>query len=174
MAEGRTSGSGNGKPRRVKITVPEQYRAVSDEVWTDLETYLYRGFLTSPAHVVGKTIVFKTINHLELENVSLLRPMRQSPPEVAAHYRAAFIAYSVFVVDGVNVLHGRPDHIAQLVKIFSKLSQGVQEEIVSQLSALNVYLDEIGTLGATTQYIKRYNLNFSLLSIYVRALRLLE
>lgn len=135
--EGRTGSSSNGRSRRVKITVPEQYRAVSDEVWTDLETYLFNGFLSSPAHLMGKTFVFKTVNHFELENVSLLRPLRKAPPDVAAHYRAAFIAYSVVIVDGENTLHRRSDHMAKLIRIFSKIPPEVQDEIVTQLSSLN-------------------------------------
>lgn len=125
------------KPQRVKIKVPEQYRAVSDTVWEDLESYLYEGFLTSPAYILGKTFVFKTINHYELSNISFLKPLHKSPPEVGAHYKASFIAHSVLVVDGVNVIYKRPEHMAKLIKTFSKIPPEIQEEIVSQLSFLN-------------------------------------
>lgn len=127
----------NDGPRRVEIKVPEQYRAVSDTVWEDLESYLYNGFLTSPAYILGKTFVFKTINHYELSSISFLRPLHKAPPDVGAHYKASFIAHSVLIVDGVNVIYKRPEHMAKLIKTFSKIPPEIQEEIVTQLSFLN-------------------------------------
>lgn len=128
----RTNGA-----RRVQIRVPEQYRPVSEEVWEDLETYLYQGFLTSFAHVLGKTFVFKTLNHHELRHVQMLRPMRASPPEVQESFRTSFIAHSLFIVDGENVLADRGRRIRRLTQILAKLERGVIGKIVESLSALN-------------------------------------
>jgi hypothetical protein len=123
--------------RRVQIKVPESYKKVDEEVWEDLEEYLYVGFLTSPSHFLDKTFVFKTINHFELRNLEYLRPMRASPPEVRATFRASFIAHSVMMIDGVNALYERPKHIRKLVQIVSRIPPGLQDKIVENLGFLN-------------------------------------
>lgn len=123
---------------RVRVSVPDSYRPVDDdEVWTDLEAYLYQGFLTSSAHIVGKTFVFKTINHHELRYISYLRPMRTAPSEAQELHRAALISHSVFMVDGENLLPDRHRKTARLIKLVSRLPSGAQDSIVEALAALN-------------------------------------
>lgn len=124
--------------QRVQIAVPDSYRPVDDdEVWSDLESYLYQGFLTSSAHLVGKTFVFKTVNHHELRYISYLRPMRTAPSEARELHRASLIAHSVFMIDGDNLLPDRHGKTARLVKIISKLPSAAQDSIVESLAALN-------------------------------------
>ena len=132
-------GTGAGAPvgRRVQVKVPEQYRPVSDEVWEELEEYLFLGFLMSPALIFDRTFVFKTLNHQELRYLNHLRPRGKSPPEMKAAFRPAFIAHSLYLVDGENALHGRMDHLRRLTKIVSNLDPAVQEKIVEELGALN-------------------------------------
>lgn len=133
MAEGEAS-----RPRgRVKIAIPEQYRAVNDEVWADLESYVFKGFLTSPSHLFGGTYVFKTLNHHELSYVRQFRPLRAAPMDVQATYRSYFIAYSMFIVNGENVLYRRPEHIRKLVETVAKIDPAMQDEIVANLAVLN-------------------------------------
>lgn len=131
------AGSGSSPKARVRIAVPEQYKAVDEDVWSDLESYLFKGFLTSPSYLFGHTFVFKTLNHHELAYVRHFKPMRSTPVDVHANYRAYFIAYSLFVVDGENVLHDRPSHVKKLVDVVRKMDDGVQEEILLNLTALN-------------------------------------
>jgi hypothetical protein len=123
--------------RRIQIRVPESYKKVDESVWEDLETYLYTGFLSSPAIVAGKSIVFKTLNHLEIRNISFLKPMNSAPPEARAVFRAAFIAHSIFMIDGQNALHERPRHITRLIKIITRLQPSIQDKILENLAALN-------------------------------------
>lgn len=123
---------------RVRISVPDSYRPVDDdEVWTDLEAYLYQGFLTSSAHIVGKTFVLKTINHHELRYISYLRPLRTAPSEARELHRAALISHSVFMIDGENLLPDRHRKTARLVKLVSRLPSAAQDSIVEALAALN-------------------------------------
>lgn len=129
--------SGSRSTARVRIGVPEQYKALDEDVWADLEAYLFKGFLTSPSFLYGQTFVFKTLNHHELAYVRHFKPMRSTPVDVHATYRAHFVAYSIFIVDGENVLHGRPSHMRKLVEVVRKMDDGVQEEILANLTALN-------------------------------------
>jgi hypothetical protein len=123
--------------QRIKINLPDYYKDVNQEVWEELEKYLFDGFLTTSAFVLGKTYVFKTLNHTEVRGMDFLKPMKSSPPEVRAAFRAAFIAHSILMVDGMNALHERPKHISRLIKIMSKIPQPIQEKIVENLAAVN-------------------------------------
>ena len=124
------------KPK-VKIVVPEIYKQVDESVWQELETFLYTGFLTSPAVVQNQSFVFKTLNPYELRNIQFMRPSGDSLPESSANFRNAFVAHSVFMVDGNNALFERPRHINRLIKAVSKLTVKVQDNVIENLAALN-------------------------------------
>jgi hypothetical protein len=123
--------------RRIQIKVPEYLKAVSEDVWQDLEDYLYDGFLTSSAYLFDKTFVFKTLNHHEVQYISFLRPLKKAPSQVRLNFQAAFIAHSIFILDGENTLYKRPEHIGKLVKLIGKIPPKIQEEMIYNLSALN-------------------------------------
>ena len=126
------------KPRRrIQIKVPEQYKPVNDEVWEELEEYLFTGFLTSPALVLGRTFIFKTLNHNELRFISFLKPRGREARETRSHFKAAFIAHSIFLIDGENVLNGRADHMRKLVETVSKLTSPMQDKLLEELGVLN-------------------------------------
>lgn len=122
--------------KRIEIKVPDIYKQVDESVWQELEQYLFVGFLSSPASIQGKSFVFKTLNHYEMRNIQFMRSLTGLPEE-RAQFRCAFIAYSVFMVDGHNTIFERPRHINRLTKVISRLVPKVQEEIIDNLSALN-------------------------------------
>jgi hypothetical protein len=122
---------------RIEISVPTAYKKPSDEVWQELEAYLFMGFLTATAPVSNQYFTFKTLNQYELRLIELLRPDRMLVPDARASFRNYFIAYSVFAVQGENAVFQRPRHIRRLVKVISRLSAPVQDKIVEHLSALN-------------------------------------
>jgi hypothetical protein len=124
-------------PQRIRIRVPEYYKDTDSTVWEELERYLFEGFLVSSAHILGHTYVFKTLNHIELRNMEFLKPMKSSPPQIRETFRAAFIAHSVFMIDGMNALYERPKHINRLIKVMSKVDAAIQEKIVKNLAAIN-------------------------------------
>lgn len=136
------------RPKKIRITVPDYYKSVSDEVWVELEQYLFTGFLTSPASVLGKSFVFKSLNHLEMSVISHLRPSGKDAMELQASFRAAFIAHSVFMIDGENTLYRRPSHIGRLVRVLRKLSTDVQQKILGTLRLLN---EKAGRLHPLTE-----------------------
>ncbi len=142
MAASRPAGSDDRKPakgghRRIQVKVPEQYRPVNDEVWEELEDHLFTGFLVSPALVFDRTFVFKTLNHNELRFVNHLKPRGKDPREARDRFKAAFIAHSIFLIDGENVLNGRAAHMRRLVNIVGKLTRPMQDKLLEELGILN-------------------------------------
>jgi len=125
-----------GVRRRIEIKVPEQYVNVNEEIWKDLEEYLFTGFLMSPAQLLNSDFVFKTLNHQEIRNIWHLRRFSGHPSQERS-FKAAFIAHSLFVAMGSNVLHGRPDHIDKLIDLVSKIPASYQDKILDNLNALN-------------------------------------
>jgi hypothetical protein len=123
--------------KRIEISVPEYYKKVDDGVWDELEKYLFTGFLTSPAHVLGRTFIFKSLNHNEIRNLEYFKPLRMSSLDVKISFRSSFIAHSILFIDGENVLHNRMDHIRKLMETIGKIPSGIQEEMINNLSSLN-------------------------------------
>lgn len=122
---------------KVEIKVPEIYRQIDGHVWDELETYLYRSFLTAHAHIAGCDFVFKTLNHHEVSNLEFHRPSAGSAENVQTRYRATLIAYSTFMLDGENVLVDRAGAIRKLINILEKMDVVSLQKIVDNLSQLN-------------------------------------
>lgn len=123
--------------KRINITVPKQYVELDDSVWDDIEKYLFQGFLTNQAEIHGQFFVFKTVNHHELRLIEFMRPFSFSSEEKKKHFRSAFIAYSVFMINGNNVLYERDKNIQKLIKIINRFNSSHQEKIFENLAALN-------------------------------------
>lgn len=123
------------KKRKVVITVPDSYKKVSDEIWYELELYLYVGFLTASTNINGKTFVFKTINQHELKLIEYSNIFNSL--ENRNSFRARFIAYSIFMANGSNALFDRPHHIDKLFRLVLNLPDTVQNKIIENLSILN-------------------------------------
>ena len=122
---------------RVEVRVPTTYVQTDETIWEDLEKLLFTGFLTSHAEFQGHHFVFKTLNHLELRFIDLMRSSSSSSPEGRLAFRSAFIAHSVVMANGSSALWDRPRHINRLVKLFSKMPASHQDKVVENLSALN-------------------------------------
>lgn len=131
------SGSAPVRKRKVNIVVPETYKKVSDEVWQELETFLYTGFLTATSTISDQLFVFKTTNQHELRLVNHMRSMSPSKLDVKNFFRSQFIAYSIFMINGRNMLFERPHYINRVIKTISHMSSVVQDKIIENLAALN-------------------------------------
>lgn len=123
---------------RIKISVPETYRNDLDEsVWDEIELYLFQGFFTCNALIQNQLFVFKTLNHHEVRILDFMRPFTKSPSDQRLYFRNSFIAQSIFMVNGNNVLIDREKNLTRLIKIISKFSGRELDVIFDNLSALN-------------------------------------
>lgn len=121
--------------RRVQIRIPDQKQY--EGVWDEIHLHLTQGFLTSQSHVLGQTFVFKTVNEHELRLIEAAKPHRTASPEARTSFRSLFIAYSLFMINGENVLVDRPRHMRRLVRTVSRLPGPVQDKILEGLGSLN-------------------------------------
>jgi len=149
---------GSQARQRIQIKVPEQYRDVHEEIWKDLEEYIFTGFLSSPARLLNNDFVFKSLNHQEIRNIWHLRRTLASATDRAVHeqrFMAAFIAHSIFVAMGRNMLHHRFEHIDKLAEMIRKIPAVYQNKILDNLNSLN----------------KRANRLYPLVEVYVHESR---
>ena len=103
--------------------------------YDDVEDMLFKGFLTLPSRINGVSVVFKTINEKEHE---LANMMVVGEDETAQQERLCyFLAYSVFVFNGVNILPYREEWVHSLVQLFSDLPFSFCLYLISLLSDLN-------------------------------------
>jgi len=123
--------------QKVYISVPKPPVFPDDGVWDDLEFYIFTGFLTGRASWQGWAFVFKTLNHLEIRNLDFFRPTAASTTEEKSAFRTSFIAHSIFMLNGQNMLPDRDRTIRQLIKLIAKLPVNIQDKIVEELTALN-------------------------------------
>jgi hypothetical protein len=122
---------------KVTITVPDTYRKVSDDVWQELENFLYVGFLTATSIVQGQSFIFKTTNQLELRLINYIRLTDTSSLAKKNIFRSQFIAYSIFMINGRNALFERPRHIDRMITAISRLPAVMQDKILENIAALN-------------------------------------
>ncbi len=121
---------------RVKLSVAPNYK-VNEEVWQELEEYLFTGFVNSPASIGDLNFIFKSLNHFEIKNIQYLKPSKSAPKAARDHFRSCFIAYSVFIAEGRNVIYERPRHINRLIKSISSIEDSMQDKLLEHLAALN-------------------------------------
>lgn len=118
---------------------------VNPEVYKDVEPMLFRGFLHVPAEINGVPFVFKSLNHHEFGMVALMAPPDSRKMEQA--FYSTFLAYGVLMVDGINVLSNREQHLPKLVDLFAGLEKGARDKVVLHLSEVNRRANRAVTLS---------------------------
>lgn len=98
--------------------------------YEDVETCLFRGFLTAHGKLGDIPVVFKSINHHEFSRL-------RSYGETETVSNAAMVALSLYLFDFTNVLARREDHLPKLLKDLIKVPPQVMKPVVNILSDLN-------------------------------------
>lgn len=127
---------GGSDPEDIKIEVPRDLPEVNPEVFRDVEPVLFRGFLHISAEINGVSFIFKSLNHHEFEMLRLMLPESTSW-RVVQKFHALFLAYGVFMVDGVNILADRERHFSDLTAFFESMEAGAFSKVVRHMSEIN-------------------------------------
>ena len=117
--------------RPVQIRVPKVDHNIDERIWIDLEEYLFTGFLSNHANIFGQNFVFKSLNHQELRLINYLKSDDNSI------FKASFIAYSLFIAMGQNILCNRSTNISNLTELVQKFEPILQDKIIDNLNLLN-------------------------------------
>jgi len=123
-----------GKSQDIHITIPQEPE-VNPEVYKDVEPMLYRGFLTVAAEINKVYFVFKSLNHHEFGLLQFSGVLQGK--KLADNFWSFFLAYGVFMVDGMNVLSDRERWISKLADTFSELPKDAQSKIIRHISEIN-------------------------------------
>ncbi len=150
-----SEGSEEPQKRRIEIKVPDIAKKPSEEVWEELESYIYTGFLTSQANVQNVNFVFKTLNYYEMRNIDFMKPNLISSKQSKQAFQSMFITYSIFMVNGSNAIYERPRNINKLIKTIAKLTPQIQEKIIENLAALNAKASRLSPLVEAYTYENR-------------------
>lgn len=121
-------------PEDISVTVPKEPE-VNPEVYKDVEPLLFRGFLTVAADINDVHFVFKSLNHHELELLRFSGQLREG--RISADFWPTFIAYGVFMVDGVNILPERERAFPDLKKLFGSFPKEAIANVVRHISEAN-------------------------------------
>jgi len=113
------------------IEAPQQAE-VNPEVYRDVEPILFRGFLYVPAEINGVSFVFKSLNAHEFELLGLYCQGKDKH-----QIDSVFLAYGVFMVDGVNILADREHWITEVASVFDGLEDGARRKVIRCISEIN-------------------------------------
>lgn len=110
---------------------------INPELFKDIEPLLFRGFLYAPAVINDVTFVFKSLNHHEFERIGFHSGTQGTGYAVTQRHYNLFLAYGVYMVDGVNVLANREDWLHELTKFFAELNDVSRRKVIYELSEIN-------------------------------------
>jgi len=102
--------------------------------YTELETLLYRGFLTSEVVVGDVPIVLKSMNHVEYELLDLQSFGTGPGWEEEAGYT---LAYSTVFFNHINILPQRHEMVPTLAEAFAKMPRSVLVSLLIVTQGLN-------------------------------------
>lgn len=115
----------------VNYQVPE----VNPEVYKDMESLLFKGFIMQPAKINGVSFVFKSLNHHEFKLLELLYDT--SDVKDLEEYYSMFLALGVVYLDHHNMLVDREKSLAELSSFFSDTPPDLKTTIIRRMSEVN-------------------------------------
>ena len=111
--------------------------------YVDLESLLYRGFLSTFCAVGSTRITLKSININEMDRIKYHVGSKEVNPYL---YQLYFLAYSIFMIDDVNILPHRNDYFSTLIRGLRQVPLNVLSRLLLVLSDLNGKALQAGTL----------------------------
>ncbi len=120
--------------KKIVVSLPDSYvnRNSVDDYWDEIELFITRGFLTCKMSIKDLNVVFKTVNHKEISLINDMYFYNENKK------MDAYIAFSIFMMNGVQCLINRDETINRVVDLVGGMDTSVKNEIVSKLSHLNM------------------------------------
>ncbi len=109
---------------------------VNPEHYRDVESLLFRGFLTVAAEINGVLFVFKSLNHHEFGLIRMMGDVRDGLPPPQKFWDI-FLAYGVLMVEGQNILPERDRWLLEISSVFADFAKAQKNTLIRHLSELN-------------------------------------
>jgi hypothetical protein len=119
----------------IHIQAPKEPE-VNPALYRDVEPMLFRGFLTLTARINGVIFVFKSLNQHEYELLGFTGGM-QTDAIATQKFWDIFLAYGVFMIDGVNILPEREKFIPKIAEAFAEFPPDARQRVIRHLSEVN-------------------------------------
>jgi hypothetical protein len=138
----------------IKVEAPREPE-VNPEVYRDVTSILFRGFVTVPAQIGAAVFVFKSLNHHEFEMLRLMGVMEKTN---SYKYWDMLLAYNVLMIDGQNVLVDRERWVPKIIDTFGQMDHKPKQRIIRYVSEINrrannaVILTEAYALESYSRY----------------------
>lgn len=121
-----------------------------DEAYQNLSDLIYRGFLTTRIEMDGTYLVFKTINEREFNFIRLCSGKGENDV-FKVRFNLNFLSYSLFMLNGDNVLRDRDERIGRIFQFFSNIPNHIVGRMISEINKLwTVSYDSIKYLEGFT------------------------
>ena len=119
--------------KEIVIEVPKDPE-VQPEVYRDVVSLLFHGFVTLPAKIGDVVFVFKSLNHHEFD---LLRLMGLLEKDNQYGFWNLLLSYNVLMIDGQNVLVDRDRLLPKITETFEKMDLKPKQRIIRYMSEIN-------------------------------------
>ncbi len=110
---------------------------INPEVYKDVDPLLFRGFVTATATINGVQVVFKSLNHHEYNLLAMMHDIQEVSAQALTQYYCSFLAFSVVMFGGVNILRRREDRMFELNDFFQSLDIPSRQKVIRHLSEVN-------------------------------------
>jgi len=91
------------------------------KAYGDLRDLIFRGFLTYNFDIDNCAFVFKTLNSREFDQINSILNSREGDADYDIRRNIYILAYSVYMLNDVNVLKDRQHYLPKLLKFFRNL-----------------------------------------------------
>jgi len=108
---------------------------IRDQAYPILSDLVYKGFLATGVRLAENFFVFKTINNKEHDLIKLSAG-NSKDKGYKVRFNSYFLTYSLFMVDGRNVLMDRASKIEEYYKFFINIPEELYKVIYVQLNEL--------------------------------------
>lgn len=109
---------------------------VRAEIYQETSLLIFRGFLTLSSEINDVGFVWKSLNQHEFDLIRLSGNFLPGRP-LPERFWDTFIAYSLFMLDGVNILPERERWFERVRKMSRELPREAKQQVVRHLSELN-------------------------------------
>jgi len=108
---------------------------VSERRHKDVEELIFRGFLSTKVQLGDVYLVVKSLNPRELDAIRERTPLKSSP-EYEEIFEALILAYALYLLEGENVIAGRPGNLSELVAEMREVPQNLRAELMGEVLVL--------------------------------------